>query len=465
MGEPVPLGLRDFIAAGMAEHDVPGVAVGVVHGGREYASGFGVTSLDNPLDVGEHTFFQIGSISKTFLATAVMRLVDEGVLELNAPVRRYLPDLQLASGEATETVTLWHCLTHTAGFDGDGFFALMAGLADPRGSTALAEAVGKAGQLEQLARPGELFSYNNAAFAVLGRVIETVTGKGFEAAMRDLVLGPLGMHASTYFPDEVMTRRFAAGHTNTAIGARVTTPWPLGRASAPAGGVISNVSDMLTYARFQLGDGAAADGTRVLRPETMRKMRTAQAPAGSMCENVGIAWMLDTVGKAEVVKHGGLTNGHAAQLAMVPASGFAVIVLTNSAQGGVRLHGKIVARAIHHYLGESQPAPRFMAIDRPALQEFTGRYEAFSEVQDISADGGQPVMQWNPSEWAKQRSRERGANPAPVPPVRLAFTAPDRVVAIDEPLAGDRGEFIRDGDGGIAWFRWHGRIGRRVGSR
>src|SRR5262245_52853995 len=111
----------EAVRARCEELSVPGAAVGVLHDGVERHEGFGVTSVENTLDVTPDTRFQIGSISKTFTGTVVLYLVAEGLLDLDRPVREYLPDLALADADATQRVTLRHLLTHTAGWIGDFF--------------------------------------------------------------------------------------------------------------------------------------------------------------------------------------------------------------------------------------------------------------------------------------------------------------------------------------------------------
>jgi CubicO group peptidase (beta-lactamase class C family) len=111
----------DAIQEAMRRYHTPGVAVGVLRDGHDEITTFGVTSIEDPLPVQPNTLFQIGSITKTITATAVMRLVEQGRLELEAPVRRYLPDLQMADEDVAQRLTLRHLLTHTAGFVGDDF--------------------------------------------------------------------------------------------------------------------------------------------------------------------------------------------------------------------------------------------------------------------------------------------------------------------------------------------------------
>src|SRR5207248_3152835 len=109
------------IEAAMAEHQIPGVAMGVYYQGQEYVRGYGVTNVDYPQPVDGDTLFRIGSTTKTFTGTTVMRLVEQGLLDLNAPVRSYLPEFRVADELASERVTVRQCLNHSAGWLGDDF--------------------------------------------------------------------------------------------------------------------------------------------------------------------------------------------------------------------------------------------------------------------------------------------------------------------------------------------------------
>ena len=157
--------LGAFVKAEMKRLHVPGVAVGVVHEGREYTAGFGVTSVENPLPVDADTLFQIGSTTKTFTGTAAMRLVERGRLDLDAPVRTYLPKLRLAGRGVAGRVTLRHLFNHTGGWVGDTF------VDTGWGDDALAKAVARMAEIEQLTPLGEVWSYNNAGFYLVGRAV------------------------------------------------------------------------------------------------------------------------------------------------------------------------------------------------------------------------------------------------------------------------------------------------------
>src|SRR5512143_854964 len=187
MNNPGFQDLDAVVGEAMTRLSVPGVAVGILLGGKIHTFGYGVTSVENPLLVTGDTLFQIGSITKTFTGTAVMRLVESGRLELDAPLRKYLPGLRLADEHEAAAVTMQHLLTHTSGWVGDYFEDFGTG------TDALARYVASMAALPQLTPPGAFWSYNNANFWVAGRVIEVVTGQPWESAIRQLVIEPLGM--------------------------------------------------------------------------------------------------------------------------------------------------------------------------------------------------------------------------------------------------------------------------------
>ena len=264
----------------MERHAVPGVALGIYDGGEELTEGFGVTSAENPLPVDSGTLFQIGSITKTVTATAIVVLAERGMLDLDEPVSTYLLDLRLADEEVARKVTTAHLLTHVGGWVGDVFEDT------GYGDDALEKIVRRLADAPQLTPLGELWSYNNSGFYIAGRVVEVVSGKAFEAAVRELVLGPLGMDRSFFFPGEVMTRRFVVGHLVRDGEPSVSRPWALPRNFAAAGGLASTAKDQVRYARFHLGGGVPG-GTEILGEGPLREMRRARVSGeGTM----GKAW-------------------------------------------------------------------------------------------------------------------------------------------------------------------------------
>lgn len=445
--------LGEQVIEAMRRLHVPGVAVGVLHQGQEHAAGFGVTSVENSLPINADTLFQVGSITKTFVGTAAMRLVEMGKLNLDTPIRAYLPDLRLASEETARKVTLRHLFTHTGGWVGDYFDDLGSG------DDALSKMISKMSELEQLTPLGAVYSYNNSGFYLAGRVLEVCTGKTFESAIKEMVFDPLGLTTSFFFPADVLTHRFVVGHYVVDREPQVARPWAIGRCNHPAGGVVSNVRDLMRYARFHLGDGTAPDGTRLLTPQSMALMQSPLADASGNTDAVGVTWMLADAGGTRVVRHGGGTHGQTTELRLVPAHGFAIIILTNSDDGD-QLCDHVAEWTLDHYLGLALPKAVPLDVSEEKLAPYVGRYTSPMAINDLSLQGGQLMLQITLK--GGFPTPETPPPPSP-PPVRLALYGEDRVVALDFPLKGERGEFLRNPDSSVAWLRFGGRIRKREG--
>lgn len=458
MHDPVATRSADFrllgeqIRAAMARCHVPGVAVGVLCGDQVFTEGFGVTSVDHPLPVDSRTLFQVGSISKTVTATAAMRLVEAGRLALDAPVRRVLPDLRLSRNDVAERVTLRHLFTHTGGWEGDFF-----GDFDP-GDDALAKYVTQMAHLPQRTPLGAVWSYNNAGFSLAGRVIEVVVGKPFEMAVKELVFDPLGMARSFFFTSDIITHRFVVGHEVVDGKPVVTRPWPVTRATHAAGGVVSCVEDMLKYARFHLGDGASDTGAWMLNPETLALMHAPAVRAGCFADAVGISWWVDDIGGTRIVRHEGATNGQKAALVLAPGHQFALVALTNCDAGG-ELLSETTAWALKRFLGVEKPEPALLELPARELAAFAGRYGSTLFEVTLAVQDAQLWLQLESKGGFPTKDSPPPAEPLS-PRMRLGFYDHDRVIVIDPPMKGERGEFLRDPDGEIAWFRFWGRVNR-----
>ena len=439
--------LRQVVEAAMEELGVPGVAVGVIHDGKEQAAGFGVTNVNHPLEVTTDTLFQIGSISKTFLGTLVMRLVEQGKLNLDTPVSEFIPDFTMQDMDAASRVTMRQLLNHSAGWTGDYFDDTGTG------DDAIDKMVRQMATIPQLTPLGELFSYNNAGFYVAGRVIEIVTGQTFEAAMQELVLDPLGMEMTFFFPDDVMTHRFAVGHGGKGDDVKVLTPWALARCANPAGGLSSTVNDMLKYARFQLGEGP-----QILSAESVQTMRTPSMPIDTFGNHVGVTWMLRNIGDVRIITHSGGTNGQISLFLTVPERGFGMVILTNNGSGG-QLTMQVMKWALKHYLGAEDPQPEHQERTPEQLQEYAGTYQAAMSKMELSVEDGALKAQMIPLGGFPKADSPAGPTP---PPVRVAFCGEDQLIVLDPPFTDTRADILRDANGQIAWLRFGSRLAKRL---
>jgi CubicO group peptidase (beta-lactamase class C family) len=436
--------LTDEITSGMQRIPIPGLAVGVWHDGIEQTAGFGVTSVEHPLPVTPDTLFQVGSISKTFTATALLMLREAGKVDLDTPIRAYLPDLRLSDESVAERVTIKHLLTHTGGWLGDYFNDF--GFGDEAQAKMLIEIA----RLPQFTPLGEVWSYCNTGFNIAGRIVEVLTGQSYEAAIQEMILDPLGMNLTFYFPHDVMTHRFAVGHEISDRSAKVARPWQIGRAGHPVGGIVSTVIDLLKYARFHMGGGSG-----LLTAESLKLMQTPIV-TGSGLDVFGLSWFITPLGDTPVLRHTGGTHGFTADFTIVPSRHFAITTLTNSDEGSV-LYGDLRASAIQHYLGITWPETPHLKLSEEQLLAYTGRYDSPLAQRELYLQDGTLMLQSIP----KGGFPTPDAPPGEAPPAtRLAFWGADQIIALDDPFKGARGEFLRRADGTIAWFRFSSRVHR-----
>ena len=242
-----------------------------------------------------------------------------------------------------------HLMTHTGGWAGDYF------LDTGDGDDALERYVAAMADLPQLTPLGTLWSYNNAAFSLAGHVIAKITARTFEAALKDLVLDPLGLRRSFINPHDVMTHRFAVGHATLNDQTYVLAPWNLARSNWPAGGIAASVTDLLRYGRFHLGDGRNDTGEQILTRESLIAMQTTICK-GQLDNTMGLAWWLREVDGIKVVFHGGGTLGQVSALNLLPQRDFALAIFTNSGIGGLLIQA-ITNDPMQEFLGFREPVP------------------------------------------------------------------------------------------------------------
>jgi CubicO group peptidase (beta-lactamase class C family) len=444
--------------AKMREHRVPGVALGILENGIITTHGLGITNVNNAQPVTAHTVFPIASISKTFAATMVMRLVEQGKIDLKAPVRKYLPDFKVRDEQVSKDVTVWNLLTHTAGWEGQ--------VSGPeRGEDTLRNFVATVmPDLMQVAPPTAAWSYNNAGFSLSGRVIEAVTGTSINRAIDQLVFNPLGLKCAGTTAGDFMVHRFAVGHLNARGNNEPGMIRPFSPSvSVTAGGVGLCIEDLLAYARFHLSDGVTERGDRLLNKASLEMMRTTQSHKHGTDDDIGLGWHLRNVGPLRVAAHGGTLAGHILLLELVPEKNFAIGILTNSTNGW-RLIQDVEREALKSYHGATFPKnyaiahrglvetlPNFEPLaQQPDPAPYVGRYLRPMNAVSVRAEGGKLVVQEIPN------------NGEPRPLMPIAFFGADRAVVTDGNDKGQTIEFVRDAKGNVNWVRVVGRVAART---
>jgi len=371
----------------LTEYGVPGAVVAADLGGEVVVRPAGVLSTRSGVPVTADSLFQIGSITKVWTATLVMQLVEEGKLDLDTPIREYLPEFGLADPAAAAAVTARQLLSHTAGFEGDVFTDT------GRGDDCLQKYVETLHTDPQLFPPGEQFSYNNAGYCVLGRLVEVLRGDPFDACLSRRLFGPLGLEHAAASPYEAILHQVAVGHLPGENGAAPSPApvWALARSNSPAGSVLAmRAADLLSFARMHRRAGQADSGQRLLAPEMVSAMQRRQVEVpelAMMGQAWGLGWELYRFGESEVFGHDGGTIGQAAFLRVVPARDLGLVLLTN---GGdvIGLYRRVIGHLLSELAGLQLPPDPVPAPQSPPVgaDRFVGEYACEVVRYQLSQD-------------------------------------------------------------------------------
>lgn len=379
--------ISPLLAESAAKYRVPGAALAVLLGDETAEFATGVVNARTGVETTNDAVFQIGSITKVFTTTLIMQLVEEGRIDLDAPVKRYLPELQFLDPVATETVTVRHLLTHTSGIDGDFF------LDTGRGDDCVERYVLACAALPQLHAPGAGWSYCNAGFVIAGRIIEKLTGLTWDAALHQRLLRPVGAKTMATLPEEAILFRAAAGHIPGPGGEFGVAPlWMLPRSNGPAGATpFAAARDLLAFARMHIDGGLGLDGERVLSEASVRAMQEKHVEIASVedRDGWGLGWMRFTWPGGRVVGHDGGTIGQASYFRIAPEKALAVALLTNGGNGQA-LYRKVFSGLFSDLAGITmpplpEPTPGF-AIDST---RYAGAFQKLSARAEVDAvEGG-----------------------------------------------------------------------------
>jgi len=421
-------GLDSLIRVGLERSRTPGASVAVVMNGRiAWARGFGVADLETRAPVTTETLFRVGSVTKMFTGALLAQLAEDGKLDLAAPISRLVPELR---ARRVGAVTTHQLLTHTSGWlDNAVPYGRM-------GEAALGEVMREVGDTLLMTEPGRVLSYSNPGYSMAGYVAEMAGGKRFGTLVEEMVLRPAGMSRSTFRPLVAMTQPLSQGHAAAAgQPVAVVRPYTENTAQWAAGFLFSNATELARFA-IMVMNGGTAEGRTVLSPGAVRRLTTGQVEVPGR-ESSGAKYAYGLVEYQRqglrILEHGGAINGFHANLLMVPARQFAVVVLTN--QGGNPL-AAVTEHALQTLLrlapvAEPAQTPRKpTAAERAAL---VGRYGQGSVLLTIAERNGGLVLSQGPSTAEVLILAERLLGiqpPGGVPPTRVAFVnGPDGRVA------------------------------------
>ena len=321
----------------LSAHTLAGLAVAVVRAEEVVSRAFGVRDVGTGAPVTSETLFHLASVSKPFVATAIVSLAnapDSGgaVIDLDAPIIEWVPEFTLADGRAGE-VTARRLLSHSSGLPDVADY----GWHDPQlGDDALSEFARSLSGWQLQAEPGTTFSYSNAGYELLGLLLSRATGTTFENAVRQHVLTPLGMRNSTFLRSEVPGNLAASPH----VGMPLSVPegsYPYTRRHAPSSTLHSNLVEMCRWmvAHFRPVEATAGgpDGPWArLDAELLDLMWQPVVPAGHppWLEAAALGWAVGSYRGHRTLSHSGTDPGFGSQLVLVPERRTGVVVLANS---------------------------------------------------------------------------------------------------------------------------------------
>jgi CubicO group peptidase (beta-lactamase class C family) len=331
--DPYRSTLQPLVEDLMRRQEIPGLAIAIVDDGKVvYAHGFGVQSMGRKdgAPTTPRTLFHMASITKTFVATAVMQLVEKGRIRLDAPVTAYLPYFKMADPRA-ETITIFQMLNHTSGIpDVDDYEWDKPQYDDG----ALERYVRSLKGLKLVFAPGERPQYSNMAYEILGDVVAKASGTSFEDDVHRNILQPLAMRDSTLLYKEADPALMSWGHELDGNGRPFPSRfYPYNRMHTPSSDLHSNVLDMTRWAIANL-DGGVLDGKRFLEKSTHDRMWTASRQLRTPGPNerreaIGLAWFLGEHRGHRIVSHGGGDTGYVTDLVLIPEGRKAVVWMAN----------------------------------------------------------------------------------------------------------------------------------------
>jgi CubicO group peptidase (beta-lactamase class C family) len=348
----------------MSKYKVPGAALGLIKDGQVVLEkGYGFRDLEAHAPVTTGTLFNIGSISKSFMALSIAQLVDQHKVDLDTPVIKYLPEFRLSDPPLTRTITLRQLLTHGGGLPPDEQWP-------PEVPSSRYEIMREFATMPITAQPGARFQYCSRCVVLAAYVLERVTDQAWETYTRTHIFTPLRMNTASFGPAGLEQATEAAlPYQYEAVSGQVRVPWvrlDYLDALAPAGGIDASVADMIRYALFQLGDGTMS-GREVVSADTLEELHRPEIAVPASWTSVpfhdlhyALGWFTAEYRGVQVIFHNGANPGYRASVMLVPNAKAGVVVLTNG--DSIGFINAVTLRLVEELLGittQQRPQPAY----------------------------------------------------------------------------------------------------------
>lgn len=309
--------IESYITSAMKRHNIPGLSLAITQGDQmKYSKGYG-TAGDGRV-VTPDTPFYIGSQSKSFTALAIMQLVEQGKLDLDATVQTYLPWFRVADPQASKQITIRHLLQHTSGLSESGYAANLSP------DTSIEIMVRDLSRAHLDAPVGTKMQYFNPGYSILGLIIETISGQSYGDFINEHIFTPLKMTNSFTDPAEANAANLSQGYSQIFMLA-VPLKQTFYRYDLPAGFIISTANDMARFL-MALTNSGELDGVRILKPENVKLIFT---PNSSINSTYGFGWYIGQYNGETKITHGGDTERFHTSVLLLPDRSLSLVILIN----------------------------------------------------------------------------------------------------------------------------------------
>ncbi|MFO7678948.1 MAG: serine hydrolase domain-containing protein [Chloroflexota bacterium] len=381
--------LRIWLETQMAYRNQPGLSIAIIHDQElVWAQGFGYASVAQQIPAAPQTIYRIASITKLFTATAVLQLRDAGKLQLDNPIRRYLPwfDIQSRFPDAPP-VTLRHLLTHTAGLPRESAFPYWTDNQFPSREALKVRLPDQTAALPTETR----WKYSNLGLSLAGEIVTAVSGQPYPDYVHTHILQPLGM-------TDTFVETIDPAHPQLAVGygrrkpdnSRALSPFTDSQGLTPAANIATTVLDLAKFAMLQFRDGPAGGG-QILRGSTLREMQRIHWLHSDWKTGWGLGFRILRLNDKTYIGHGGAVLGYRTLLRLCPQDKTAVIVFTNSDDGNPEMYVDKAFAWVAPALVNAAKVKMETAVADPSWHIYTGKYQDLWSDEQILIHEGQLI--------------------------------------------------------------------------
>jgi CubicO group peptidase (beta-lactamase class C family) len=383
--------LRDICARAIADLDIAGAQAAVMVGEDIVATSVGIANVDLGTPVTDDTIIQIGSTTKVYTALLMMQLADRGLVDIDAPVTDYLPDVQLASTGDWRSITPRHLMSMSSGLDNGPYTD--TGVSDDT----VQRYVDLIASIPLHFAPGSSYGYSNASTVVSGLIIERVTGMTWDDALLKNLLEPAGLRESvTHF---ARLPYFRVGVGRFPGEDHVFPKWTFGRGTGPAGSTLATTaSDLALFGRIFLRKGLAQDGTRILSEEAVETIQTPQVgvPSRVFAQDWCVGPYRKQWGETSVWGHSGTTKNGSSTLLWIPEYDISIATIVNTPPRGYPFADAVFDAVLRDRFGIAKPGrPSPGSFGPVDVEPYLGRYAAWGLSYDVTHEGEDLVVTLN----------------------------------------------------------------------